>query len=309
LLFPLEKGRIEIPPVRCELKVRVPSGAFPEADLKLVLERSSNQLYLNVAPSPEGAVVGDFVLKNEIVSDEPASKIVRLILEGKGALSTFTFPDYQGSDFTARKIGVSTNAKMEGEHLVSRKTQDIEIVPQKSTTSVVLQELRIPEFDPQTGALALLKLPKMAFTFPPPATAPRIKVAYPRLGGGWIWLLFLALAILVIATSLRHIRPSPRKSRLRLHTLFVNKNLKLHISKSAARNLYQQIAMQIAHHARNGASINEAIVKHLPQEEWLNIQRGLRKLEHTAYAPMKPVSVTYGEMKKLCETIETLWIG
>jgi hypothetical protein len=107
---------------------------------------------------------------------------------------------------------------------------------------------------------------------------------------------------------LRRIRPAPRKSRLRLHRLFVNKNLKLHISKSAARALYQQISMQIAQHARNGASINESIVKHLPQEEWLNIQRGLRKLEHTAYAPMKPVSVTYGEMKKLCETIEMLWI-
>jgi hypothetical protein len=148
----------------------------------------------------------------------------------------------------------------------------------------------------------------MAFTFPPPAAAPRVKTEYPKLKGEWTWVLFLLLAILTVAKSLRHIRPVPRKSRLRLGRLFMNKNLKLHISKSAARALYQQIAMQIAQHAHNGASVNEAITKHLPQEEWLNIQRGLRKLEHMAYAPMKPVSVTYGEMKKLCETIEVLWV-
>jgi len=52
----------------------------------------------------------------------------------------------------------------------------------------------------------------------------------------------------------------------------------------------------------------DALRRHLPQEEWLNITRGLRKLERTAYSQTKPAPVTYEDMKKLCEKIEALWL-
>lgn len=308
LLFPLERGRIGIPPVRCALKVRVPSGAFPEADLKLDLERSSNLLHLNVSPSPEGAVVGDFVLKNEVASDEPQSKIVRMILEGKGQLSTFNFPEVAGPNFEARKLGASITAKIEGESLYSRKVQEVEIIPIESATTIVLPEIKVREFDPESESTAFLKLPPMNFAFTLPGASPRVKLEFPRTGGGKVWILFLLAGSLNLFTYLRYYRPVKRHGRVRLQRLFADKNLKLQISKSAARRLYQEITKQIGHQERSVSSLNDSIVKHLPQEEWLNVQRGLRKLEHTAYSPARSTAVTYGEMKRLCETIEALWI-
>ncbi|MCI0605984.1 BatD family protein [bacterium] len=308
LLFPLQEGKIEMPPVRCELKVRVPSGSFPEADLRLNLERSSNILNLQVKASPEGAAVGDFSLRNEIVSDEPDYKIIRMILEGKGQLSTFNFPEIAGPRFFTRRLGVSTNAKIEGENLISKKTQDVEITPEKSTTSVALPEVNIKEFDPDSGHLSALRLPSMNFQFRPPGAASKQKLDFPKLKGSSVWLLFLILGFLTLAAYFRNYRPPRSRGHLRLHHLFSGKNPKLQISKTAARNLYQQIAMQIAQQDGDSSSLMEALRRHLPQEEWLNVTRGLRKLERTAYSQTKPVPVTYEEMKKICEKIEALWL-
>ena len=308
LLFPLQSGEIQIPAVRCELKVRVPAGDFPGKDVKLDLERASNALKLDVKSSPEGAVVGDFVLKNEIVADDPESKVVRLILEGNGPLSTFDFPEVAGPHLQARKLNLSIAARMEGEYLHSRKTQDLEILPVGSTTSIVLPEIRIQEFNPESGTSTALRLPPMQFQFRPPGTAPKTKLLFPSIPMDRVSILFLILAAVTAFVHLRNLRiPRPR-AHLRLQRLFSNKNLKLHISKSAARSLYQQIAMQISQQEKNVSSVNDAILKHLPQEEWLNIQRGLRKLERTAYSPTPPVPLTYEEMKRLCERIEALWI-
>jgi hypothetical protein len=308
LLFPLQEGKIEMPPVRCELKVRVPSGSFPEADLKLKLERSSNILNLQVKASPEGAAVGDFSLRNEIVSDEPDYKIVRMILEGKGQLSTFNFPEIAGPRFVTRRLGVSTNAKIEGENLLSRKTQDVEIVPEKATTSVVLPALSIPEFDPESGHLSALRLPSMTFRFRPPGAIPKQKVDSPKLKGGPVWLVYVILSLVTLAVYFRNYRLPKSTGHLRLQHLFHRKNPKLQISKTAARNLYQQIAMQIAKQDGESSSLVDALRRHLPQEEWLNVTRGLRTLERTAYSQTKPVPVTYDEMKKLCQKIEALWL-
>src|SRR5262249_10107210 len=52
LVFPLSAGKIAIPAVACDLRVRVPSGKFPDADLMLDTSRNSNTLQLNVRPVP-----------------------------------------------------------------------------------------------------------------------------------------------------------------------------------------------------------------------------------------------------------------
>ena len=308
LLFPLQEGKIEMPPVRCELKVRVPSGSFPEADLRLNLERSSNILNVQVKGSPQDAAVGDFTLSNEIVSDEPDYKIVRMILEGKGQLSTFNFPEIAGARFLARKLGVSTNAKIEGENLLSRKTQDVEIIPEKAATSVVVPEIKIKELDPESGHLSTLRLPSMSFRFRPPGAPAKQKLDFPKLQGSFVWLFFLILIFLTLASYFRNYKPPKSRRHLRLLHLFSRKNPRLQISKNAARTLYQQISMQVAEQDGDSASLVEALRRHLPQEEWLNVTRGLRKLERTAYSQTKPVGVTYEEMKKICEKIEALWV-
>ena len=308
LLFPLADGKIEIPPVRCELKVRVPAEDFTHPDTRLTLERSSNALALNVKRSPEKAVVGDYVFRNEIISDEPDSKVVRLILEGTGQLSTFDFPQMKGPHFTARNLGLSTSAKIKDENLHSKKTLDVEILPQNNTTSVVLPELAVREFDPETASLALLKLPALRFRFELPGASPKMKADFPAMAGLRLWWIFLTAALLAAVVYFRNYRPAPRSTHLRLQKLFRKKNLKLHISRSAARTLYQQIMIEIARQESGTASILEALTRHLPQEEWLNVTRGLRKLERNAYSSTKPAEVTYAEMQDLCRKIEALWI-
>lgn len=309
LLFPLQDGKIEIPSVRCELKVRVPSGAFPEADLRTTIERASNPLSLQVKPSPEGAVVGDFALRNEIISDEPDSKVLRVILEGKGQLSTFEFPEISGTQFLIRKLNGATNVKMEGENLISKKTQDLEVLPQASTMSVVLPPLQIQEFDPDSGQLSRLKLPPLTFRFTPAQTTPKTKPALPDIGSRRLGtVILLAMILAVAALYFRKFRPALPKKHLRLIRLFSSRNLKLTISRSAARTLYQQIALQITSKDGDSITLMETLRKHLPQEEWLSVDRVLRKLERTAFSSTTPAAITYGEMKKICEKIEASWL-
>ena len=308
LLFPLEGGEIQIPAVKCELRVRVPSEDFAQPDSRVTLQRSSNLVTLRVKPSPKGAVVGDFVFRNEIIADESDSKVLRMVLEGTGQLSTFDFPELTGPQFTARTLNVSTTAKIHGEKLLSKKIQDVEILPAKSTASVVLPALVVREFDPDSGNLAALKLPPMRFQFQFPGSTPPAKLEFPEITGvGWRWL-FLGSLLVAIFLYFKDFRPAPKPSRVRLQKLFRKKNLKLHISRSAARGLYQQITAEIARHEKITSSVVEALTRHMPQEEWLNVSRGLRKLERTAYSATKPADVTYAEMKQLCEKIEVLWI-
>jgi hypothetical protein len=308
LLFPIQEGTIEIPPVRCELRVRIPATEFPDKDLRLHLQRSSNVLSFEVMPIPAGAVVGDFVFRNEIVADEPESKTVRMILEGKGQLSTFEFPVIEGPDFLSRKLNVSTTAKIEGEYLTSRKIQEVEILPKSGISSLLLPAVQIQEFDPETATVADLQLPSMNLQFRLPGAPSKPKIPFPATGRNAGWILFPAAALFAAFLYLRNYKPVRRPRTLRLHGLFAGKNLKLQISKSAARGLYQEIARQIGQQGNHPLSMNDAIMNHLPQEEWLTILRGLRKLEQTAYSGTKPVPITYQEMKTLCERLETLWI-
>jgi hypothetical protein len=275
--------------------------------MKIDLQSASNSLNLQVKPSPEGAIVGDFILRNEIVSDEPDAKIIRLIIEGNGQLSTFDFPPLEGPKFSARKLSTSINAKIDGENLVSKKLQEIEVVPAGFATTIVLPEVKIQEFNPQGGNLSQLKLPASTFHFQLPGAVAKTKAPYPEFTNSSLWTAFLLLAFFAAFIYLKRYRPRPFRTQLRLHRLFSNKNLKLQISKSAARSLYQQIAIQIAQHDGERSTLMETVRHHLPQEEWLNVNRGLRKLQQTAYSPAKAAPMTYEELKSLCEKIEMLW--
>ena len=309
LLFPLQAGKIDIPAVRCELKVRVPSGAFPEADLRTTIQRSSNELELQVKPTPNGAIVGDFALRNEIISDEKDSKVVRIALEGNGQLSTFEFPEIPGTNFVIRKFNASTNVKMEGDHLISKKVQDLEILPQPGVVNVVIPPLLVAEFDPDSAQLERLKLPELNLRFTPAGTPQKAKPLLPQIGsklGGTV--LLILLMVTAAALYMRNVRPPKTQKHLKLKRLFSSKNLKLSISRSAARKLYQEIASQIAAKDGDSTTLMETVRKHVPQEEWLNIDRGLRKLERTAYSSTTPATITYEEMKKICEKLETLWV-
>jgi hypothetical protein len=309
LLFPLRAGKIDIPAVRCELKVRVPSGAFPDADLRTTVQRSSNALELQVKTTPEGAVVGDFALRNEIVSDERDSKVLRITLDGNGQLSTFEFPEIPGTNFLVRKFNSSTNVKMEGDRLISKKTQDLEILPQSGAIDVVIPPLQIAEFDPDTSQLSHLKLPALSLKFAPPGTAKKSRPQLPQTGASFAGTgILIALILSAAFLYLRNIRPPRVQKHLKFKRLFSSKNLKLHISRSAARKLYQQIAIQIASKDGDSTTLMETVRRHVPQEEWLPIDRGLRKLERTAYSSTTPPAITYEEMKRICEKLETLWI-
>ena len=165
LIFPLNDGIINLRPIDCELKVRVPSGKFAAADLILDARRSSNALQLRVKPLPQPALVGSFVLKNEIVSDGPRSKVIRIALEGDGLLSTFDVPPLQAVDGQVRSSSTSTTSTIRGQKLFSRKTAEFEVVPDGNTTNIVLQPVQIPQFDPDRSNLTVLKLPPMALTF------------------------------------------------------------------------------------------------------------------------------------------------
>lgn len=307
LIFPLQDGAIVIPPFSCELKVRVPSGAYAGADLLLDLDRSSNSLALQVRPIPSGAVVGEFLLKNEIVSDAPQSKIIRLILEGNGQLSTFDFPEFQGTDYTVQNLSSTTQASISGTELQSRKVRELEILPAGRTTSIVLPSLKISQFDPSSRHLSVLTLPALPLRFHPQGPAAIPQKPFPEFREESGRIAFLLLLLLTVALLIRSLRPVPKKRVLRLHPLFSRKNPKLSISKSAARVLYQQIALRIAEQDGEGKSLVETLRLHLPQEDWLSVERAFRKLQSAAFSQTRGMQITYGELKNICERLERRW--
>ncbi len=308
LLFPLEDGKIFIPPVRCQLRIRVPSGAYRDADLKVNLERSSNSLAMQVKPSPESAVVGQFVLRNEIVSDEPHSKTLRLILEGQGQLSTFDFPEVKGKDLDVRTLSSTITAKIEGESLLSKKTEDLEILPKNDVLSSALDPIRLQVFNPEKAHLSKLTLPSLTLRFERPGAVIKQKAPFPEFEISGLWTITIIMSLMVIVVYFRGFKVTKPKTGLKLKKIFSRRNEKLQISKSAARKLYQQMALLVARQDGEAASLIETLRRHLPLEEWLNVDRSVRKLEKTAYSPVQASPVTYEEMKTVCERIETYWL-
>ncbi len=307
LIFPLKEGRLEIPPVRCQLKVRVPSGAFEAADLRLDVDRRSNGLQMQVLSVGDAGVVGNFVARNAIALDSPQSKIIRWTLEGEGQLTTFDFPEPEGPQFRAKVLSSNTAASIHGENLRSRKVTEVEITPLNRTTSIILPPIRIRQFDPESRHYSTLALPALPLRFTPPGLPPPLPVPVPDLQDHTVEIAFTVLLISTTVSLFVLFRPKQRKRILRLRRLFHRKNPGLQISRSAAHTLYQQIMQEIA--ANDGAAVSliDTLRGHLPQREWLNFERAFRKLESTAYSQTKTVALTYGEFKQICERVERFW--
>jgi hypothetical protein len=298
-------------PVDCELKVRVPSGKFAAADLILDAKRSSNPLQVRVKALPKPALVGSFVLKNEIVSDGPRSKLIRVALEGDGLLSTFDIPPLQAAGGQIRASSTSTNSKIRGQKLFSRKTAEFEVVPEgNNIIDVVLQQLEITQFDPDRSNLTILKLPPMPLKFSPPAQTTKAKVieAFPVATQPYWIIPMIAAALSCIILLWKFYQPRTKPKPPQLVTVFRKKNPKLQLSRNAAHMLYQQISDRVLGKIEDGTSLMDVLHRHLPQEEWLNVERAFKKLEWSAYSPSRGPAITYGELKSVCQRLEKRWL-
>jgi hypothetical protein len=308
LVFPLHEGSAVLKPVDCELKVRVPSGKFSAADLILDAKRSSNPLMIKVKPLPKPALVGTFLLKNEIVSDTPQSKVVRIALEGDGLLSTFEFPEITAPGAEIRPTTGTISATLRGQKLFSRKTAEYNIAPEGSTTNVVLHPLQVAQFDPDRGNVTLLTLPPLSLRFEPPTAPKPAVVPFPKAGPSMLVLATLAPIVSCILLFLRLYQPKPRPKPPALQSFFRKRNLQLQLSRNAAHLLYQQISDRILEKAVPGSSLLNTLHQHLPPEEWLNVERAFRKLEWSAFSSAKNPVITYGEMKSICRRVEKRWL-
>jgi hypothetical protein len=309
LIFPLHEGIVNLRPIDCELKVRVPSGKFAAADLILDARRASNALQVRVKPLPKPALVGSFVLKNEIVSDGPRSKVIRVALEGDGLLSTFDVPSLQAVGGQVRSSSTSTNATIRGQKLFSRKTAEFEVAPEGNTTDVVLQSLQITQFDPDRGNLTTLTLPPMSLKFST-ASAPKVTIntAFPDPSAPFWMFSILSAAFSCAILLYRFYQPRTKPKPPQLVAVFRKKNPKLQLSRNAAHLLYQQISDRILGKIEDGTSLMDVLKHHLPQEEWLNVERTFKKLEWSAYSPSRGPALTYGELKSICKRVEKQWI-
>lgn len=308
LVFPLHEGSAVLKPIDCEMKVRVPSGKFSAADLILDAKRSSNPLMIKVKPLPKPALVGNFLLKNEIVSNGPRSKVVRIALEGDGLLSTFEFPEVTAPGAEISPTTGSISATLRGQKLFSRKTAEYSIAPEGSTINVVLHPLQVAQFDPDRQNLTLLTLPPLSLLFEPPTAPKPAIVPFPKSGPAMLVLTTLAPIISCILLFLRLYQPKPRPRPPTLQPFFRKRNLKLQLSHNAAHLLYQQIADRILEKAEPGSSLMDTLRQHLPPEEWLNVERAFRKLEWSAFSSAKNPVITYGEMKSVCHRVEKRWL-
>ncbi|MCI0415639.1 BatD family protein, partial [bacterium] len=179
LIFPLHEGSALLAPANCELKVRVPSGKFAAADLLLDAARSSNPLMVKIKPLPQPALVGNFILKNELVSDGARSKVVRIALEGDGLLSTFEFPPPLAPGAQVRVAAGSVTATLRGQKLFSRKTAEFDIAPDGNTINVVLHPFQVAQFDPDRNSVTVLTLPALSLRFSPQTASKPAPIPFP----------------------------------------------------------------------------------------------------------------------------------
>jgi hypothetical protein len=307
LVFPLKEGKLQIPPVHCQLKVRSPSGAYEAADLVMDVERGSNSIAFQVLPVPLSSVVGNFGMKNQILADGPRSKLVRIIIEGDGQLTTFDFPEIPGSGYATRIVDSATDSKIQGERLKSRKSLDLEVTPLPRTTNVVLPEISIRQFDPSTATLSSLRLPALPLRFmaeqiagrrpaPVPATADAAMLVVISVAG------FAALLFLTV-----WLRPqAPAKKPVRLSRFFHRANPSLRISRTAAQGLYRKIVTEIAGTEERSVLLIDTLKQHLPESEWIPASRAFKRLEAAAFSTSAE-PLTYRELRTACQRVEKQW--
>lgn len=308
LIFPLKEGGLKIPSVTCELDVVVPSGPFDLGGAKLQVIRTTGPAEFQVLPTPDGAVVGNFVLSNQLVEDGTQSKIVRFTLEGEGLLSLFDFPTPEGPGYQAKPINFAANADLQGRILHSLRSVDLEVTPVRATTDIVLQTIRVRQWNAESKKLSTLTLPPLRLTFTPPQAvskrfppAPEIQDIAPAA----LWILTMLSTILMLFLTFR---PKRKKGRPKLGWILHRKKPELQISKSSALQLYQQLMKQVSTHSDSSESLLLILQKHLPEEDWRAAEPIFRALEWTAFSPTRNALVTYKEMKDACGRVEKNWI-
>ncbi len=309
LIFPLQEGSLKIPSVTCELDVLVPSGPLGLRDSQLQTIRATGSPQLQVLPVPDGAIVGSFVFKNELVQDEPQSKIVRLVLEGEGLLSLFDFLPLAGSNYKADLVSSAATASLRGRKLFSRRSVDFEITPTQNTINIVLQSIRIRQFDPADGRLSTLVLPPLPVEFSPALPAPKAPPPLPQLSDPLSLVLWILLAICTVVATLLLFRPRNKVGPPKLRSLLQRKKPELQISKSSALQLYQQVMNRMIPHAHSADSLLVILEQHLPQEDWKATESIFRNLEWTAFSPTNRALLTYRDLQEACRRIERGWIA
>lgn len=312
LVFPLRGGDTLVPPFRCEILITVPSGSFAAANLRLTLERASNFLTVHVRPLPVPAdLVGDFRMRRELAQDGPRSKAVRLVLEGDGVLSTFNFPEVSIAGADSRLLSSSTTAELAGGTLHSSKTMEWQIDPDDNTTNVVLPAFQAVAFSPERESASVLSVPPLPLRFEPPPPAKPDQVPPPDASAPWGWLLWVMAALSAAVLMLRIFKPRKAQKVHGFASLFRKKKPHLTIPKSAAQNLYEQIAALafIKDHDSETESLTEMLKIHLPEEDWAGMEDILLRLELTAFAQMRGQPLTYGELKDTLLKMEKRWLA
>ena len=309
LVFPLKEGKLQIPPVHCRLKVRSPSGAYEAADLVMDVQRGSNAIAFQVLPVPASSVVGNFGLRNQIVADGPRSKLVRLIIEGDGQLTTFDFPEIAASGYRTRIIDSAAASKIQGERLQSRKSIDLEITPlTMRTTTIILPEIAIRQFEPSTATLSSLRLPALRLRFVKEKVARREPPSVPGTSERFFLLVMSSTAVTTVLFLIVWLRPeSPAKQPVRLSRLFHRINPSLRISKTAAQGLYRKIVSEVAGNDERTVLLIDTLKQHLPESEWIPASRAFKKLEAVAFSSTLSEPLTYQELKTACQRVERQW--
>src|SRR5262249_55841735 len=310
LIFPLHPGVFTLPTVRCQLEVRVPSGAYEAADLQLHVTRESTPVHLEVQKVPvKDAVVGRFTLQDKLLVDTGDTKVLQLTLDGQGQLSTFEFPPPAAESVQTRILSTDTDASIKNGNLLSRKSTRIEITTLGNRTmNVLLQPASIPQFDPETRRTSSLPLSPISLRFtakpvvpPPPPPIPDVEDSIPLA----IWAA-AALATLVAMARLLLRRPVKRGAP-RLSRLIQRKNPSLQISRQTSQALYQKIMLAISEHDGENASLILTLKRHVPSDEWMSAEHAFRRLEWNAFSPARPTSLTHGEMQRVCKKVEARW--
>jgi hypothetical protein len=150
----------------------------------------------------------------------------------------------------------------------------------------------------------------MALKFSPADQTAKVKVieAFPVASAPY-WIIPMIAAALSCAILLwKFYQPRSKPKPPQLAAVFRKKNPKLQLSRNAAHTLYQQISDRILGKIEDGTSLMEVLHRHLPQEEWLNVERAFKKLEWSAYSPSRGPAITYGELKSVCQRVEKRWV-
>ncbi|HEY4491537.1 MAG TPA: hypothetical protein VI958_06020, partial [Acidobacteriota bacterium] len=176
-----------------------------------------------------------------------------------------------------------------------------------NATNVVLPSIGVSQFDPHTKKISQLVLPPLRFTFQPSGAIQEPALPLPVIEDRITPAVFLVLLAFVALTSAISSKGRNSRQNPKFTTLVQGKKPSLQISRKAAQNLYRQVNLLIAKCTEDGGELAESLKRHLPEREWLEGADMLRKLEWTAFSPLKVSLLTYGELKTACERMEKQW--